>query len=311
MREFKLDPVHFQVLATLLHRHLRSETNAMEGRVILTAVFENSFEVLQGMQVLGEESPLRESGLVVLEEDEDCPEDILEARFRISEEALTTFREEIAGLVVHDQANTRIQPYGHNREYLADLRILHNLYRLRSDRVFHQERWDRVHGAADTPGGYTSRRIQSYWNKIGRRLTITPEVENFSALRFFKEHNLLAEEVIIVMSLLFQELYEGNAYADAADLIRLVSTNELELMRNRRLMQKGSNLIKHEMIKIETMLEGRELTGEVCLSDWVVNYIFGANAQDLEIASDERLDWHLYLKNLGDTRSFFRDLEAN
>jgi len=29
------------------------------------------------------------------------------------------------------------------------------------------------------------------------------------------------------------------------------------------------------------------------------------------IQADERLDWHLYLKNLTDTGAFFRDLEAN
>ena len=57
--------------------------------------------------------------------------------------------------------------------------------------------------------------------------------------------------------------------------------------------------------------EGRELTGEVSLSDWAVNSLFGADHGSEAIDHDARLDWHLYLKNLEDTGTFFRDLEAN
>ena len=59
------------------------------------------------------------------------------------------------------------------------------------------------------------------------------------------------------------------------------------------------------------MLEGRELTGEVYLADWAVNHLFGGFQSEEAIDPDARLDWHLYLKNLDDTGTFFRDLEAN
>ena len=38
IREFKLERVHFQVLATLLQRHLRADSPAMEGRNVLAAI---------------------------------------------------------------------------------------------------------------------------------------------------------------------------------------------------------------------------------------------------------------------------------
>ena len=60
-----------------------------------------------------------------------------------------------------------------------------------------------------------------------------------------------------------------------------------------------------------SMIEGRELTGEVHLADWVVNFLFGANSAEERIRADEQLDWHLYLKKIEDTGSFYRDLEAN
>lgn len=316
LREFRFDAVHFQVLATLLHGHLRSEHAALEGRVILSAIFDNSFDVLQGMSLLHENAPLRASGLVVLADDEECPDDVLEARFRVSEDALQTFQEEIQGLVVEDQRVPASRPYASHREYLLDLRILHNLFKHRSERLFHQDRWDRVHAAGPTPGGYLTRRIEAFSKLMLSRLEHTPGATNFPAVRFFREHALLDQELMVVVHLLFKELYEGNAYADTADLLRLVSTDELSLIRNRRLFLPGGTLRRREIVQIEPMLENRELTGEVFLADWVVNYLLAApaNADETEdgtIAADERLDWHLYLKNLDDAQAFFRDLEAN
>ena len=310
-REFRFEPVHFQLIATLLHHHLRAENAGLEGRAILSAVFDNSFDVLQGLSLLHENAPLRASGLVVLADDEDCPNDVLEARFRISEEALQTFQDEIQGLVVEDQRSPGSKVYSSNRAYLQDLRILHNLYKHRSERVFHQDRWDRVHSAGPTPGSYLTRRIEAFGRQIRTRLEATPEAVRFPAVRFFAEHALVEEEMVVAIHLLFKELYEGNAYADTAELMRLVSPNELALLRNRRLFLPSGTLVKAEIIHIEPMLEGRELTGEVYLADWAVNYLLGGDLTEEAIEADERLDWHLYLKHLDDARSFYRDLEAN
>ena len=58
-------------------------------------------------------------------------------------------------------------------------------------------------------------------------------------------------------------------------------------------------------------MNGRTLTGEAYLNDWVVNYMLGYDAatQDLEV--DERIDWHMYLTQLDDTQLFCQDLDAN
>jgi len=310
LREFDLKPIHFQLLAVLLQRHLRSDAPAIEGRALLAAVFDNSFDVLSGMALLQDDSVLRTSGLVVLEQDDECTDDLLAARFCISDEALLAFRDEIAGLVVDDQ-RLRNARYSSNHEYLIDLRILHNLYKHRSDRVSHNDRWDRIRAGIHSPARHVQRRIESYWRKIDERLARTPESDQFPAVRFVREHQLTPEEVIVVVHLLFKELYEGNAYADAAELLRLVSVDELDLVRNRRLFRPAGTLLRTEMLQLEPMLEGRELTGEVYLSDWAVNYLFGATVEPRHIDPDERLDWHLYLKKLDDTQTFFRDLEAN
>lgn len=309
LREFRLGMQHFQVLAALLHRHLRSESPAMEGRAILATVFEDSFDVLAGMELLHENSPLRASGLVVLDDEEDVVADVLEARFRISEDTLAAFRDEIAGLVVEDRQRGSLA-YSSNRDLLIDLRILHNLYKHRSERIFQQDRWDRVHAGQVAPGGYLSRRIEGYWKRIQQRLQQTEGAERFPALRFFRDQQLQDVEQIMVVHLFFKEIYEGNAYCDAVDLLRLVSASEHDLLRNRRLVTPNAPLVEKEILMLEPMLESRELTGEVHLADWVVNSLFGAQ-EEARIRDDDQLDWHLYLRNLEDTGSFFRDMEAN
>ena len=73
----------------------------------------------------------------------------------------------------------------------------------------------------------------------------------------------------------------------------------------------GSALVEEVSTGPKLVAHGRALTAEARLADWVVNFLFGAMPSDEQIGSDDRLEWHLYLKNLHDTGSFFRDLEAN
>lgn len=189
LREYRFDLLHFQLLATLLQRHLRSDEPAMEGRELLAAVFDSSFDVLSGMELLREHGVLRASGMIELEDDEALAEDVLDARFRISEDALIAFRDEIAGLVVEDRGSPH-GPYAGNQDLLVDLRVLHNLYKHRSERLFHQERWDRVQARAAGLGKQLTRRIDAFRARIEQRLANTPDAGEFPALRFFTAHDL-------------------------------------------------------------------------------------------------------------------------
>lgn len=313
MRQYRLAPHHFLVLAHLLHRHLRSEESAVQGRILLSAVFETSFEVLTGLDLLRDESPLRASGLVLADEDGDHPDDLLEARFRISEDAVNGFRDEVVGFVPEDLRRCTADRYYSNREVLVDLRILHNLYQERSERVFHCDRWDRLHNTPLSPGRGLTRRIESMWRRVRRKLDLSEAKTTFPAVRFMLDHMLVEAEMVVVVHLLFKELYEGDAYADAAELVRLVSADEAQLIDNRRYVAATGPLRRREIIEVEPMLEGRELTGEVHLADWVVNSMFGppGNVPDRDIAPDEKLEWHLYLQGLRESDRFYRDLESN
>ncbi len=312
LRECKLNTEHFQVLATLLQAHLREDEPACQGRHILSAVFDTSFDVLSGVHLLHETSPLRTSGLVVLAfDEEEVSDDVLEASFRLSDDVLSTFRDEVHGGTPEDRRRPRRLEYGNNRDFLLDLRILHNLYQLRCERVFNSDRWNRVHNISRDPGHAVTQRIEAFWARLRTRLDATPGAAEFPVVRFMTEHGLEEEETVIVVHLLFRELYEGNAYTDAAELLKLVSASESDLIRNRRLFHKSGSLVSHEILELEPMLESREMTAEVHLADWAVNSVLGNSAAEREIQPDERLDWHFYLKNLEDTGAFYRDLDAN
>ena len=102
MRENRFTVQDFELLASLLQATMHAEDPAVEGRLLLGSLFRTSFEVLSGMDLLHESSRLRASGLVILADDEEEPADLLEARFRLSEDALDSFRQEISGLVPED-----------------------------------------------------------------------------------------------------------------------------------------------------------------------------------------------------------------
>lgn len=314
MESFPLAPDHFLILSVMLQRQMRCEDPALEGRLILASIFESAYDVLAKVDLLHPESPLRASGLVVLENDEEQPEDLLEARFVLSEEGLEGFRYEIAGAIRVPNAQRpprREDAYSSNRELLVDLRIIHNLYQLRSERIFNEDRWNRLHNSNYEPGRTVDGRIRACWERLRNRLDKTPKAGMFPAVRMMREYSLGEEEMMMTVHLLFKELFEGNAYADIAELLRLVSRSETELIANRRLIGEAAPLRKSDILQIEPMLEGRPLTGEAHLGDWVVNYLFGAATSNTNIRPDERIDWHVYLSGMDDTQGFFQDLDAN
>ncbi|MEO0480008.1 MAG: hypothetical protein AAF196_11040 [Planctomycetota bacterium] len=321
LEDHRFELIDFEMLAALLHRRLVGLEPSMLGRDLLRCTGDSSFEALRNLQRLQPDAPTRASGAVELDLEDldfvpgDHPDELLDVCFRLSEAALRTFVDAsrvVADASVSNDRKAIDEPAGYasNHEVLVDLRVLHNLYKARSERTFAMERWDRTRPMKPGTERF-DRRIAEFSLQVQQRLAVTPDVDLLPVLRFQREHQIDELELVVIAHLLFREIYEGNAYADAAELVRLVSKDDVDLLRNRRLVLETGRLRKFDILQVETVLDGRALTGEVHLSDWAVNYLFGATATDEGLSTDDRLDWHLYLKNLEDTRSFFRDLDAN
>lgn len=300
---------HFLVLATLLRQHLRGESPYVEGRILLASVFDSSFELLRGLELLQPDSVLRAHELIEPEQDEeasDDEEDLSELRFRLCRQVVEGFLDEM-GIKGRVKGRSR-RPYTCQREFLIDLKLLHNLHQARAKRLFSQESWWRLRGQEGDRGTRAvSRRIEKLSRQIEQRLAGSPAAEEFPMLRMVREFGLGSDEVLILAHLLFLELLEGNPFEDTVALLQLVSATEEELLDKRRLFDPVSTLLRREMVELEYMVEGRELTSECRLASWVVERVFGSDRDGRPIDADEKLDFHLYLENLNSS-NFLSDI---
>ena len=300
---------HFLVLAILLRLHLRSDSPYIEGRELLASVFETSFELLQGMEMLQADGVLCSLGLMEREvEDEEgepiSGEDLLEARFRLCPKVLDGFLEELG---IHSKSRARSRrPYGNQSELLLDLKMLHNLHQARGSRLFSVEKWSRLRGEESDRGTQAvSRRIRSLEQEIEKKLQGIQNPRSFPLLRFVQQMGLGTDELLIVVHLLFLELHEGNPFEDTVVLLQLVSASEAELLEKRSLFVEKSVLRRKEILEVECMVESREMTSECRLANWVLPRIFGVDRHPIN--ADEKLEFHLFLESL-DSSAFLRDL---
>lgn len=305
-----LDAQHFVLIATLLRRYLRAQAACIEGRALLATVFDSSYELLSGLELLLPEAPLRANGIIVIEdglEEDQGDEALLDARFRLSDAAVDAFLEEL-GFKNGRSPERRLRAYAKQEEYLVDLKILHNLYRARSKRLFSSDTWWRLRGqASDRSQKAVDRQILRQLRLIERRLERSPASLRFPLRQFQLEHGLDLDETLVVLHLLFLEMLEGNPYADVVSLIQLVSGSEEALLSKRDLFAPRGKLRRLEIVELDQMLEGRELTSECHLATWVLDRILGARGGEGPIDADEKLEFHLYLKKLTGS-NFLQDL---
>jgi hypothetical protein len=194
--------------------------------------------------------------------------------------------------------------YRTQAELLADLRRLSLAWRRRAARVFQLDPWSGT--GIETHEG-TSELIadaRAEGERVSQRLSQTPTTEAVPLLRFVREHDLGLDELIILMTVMFQELVEGVGAVDAVDLVKLVSESEPDLLRRRQLLRP---LARKGLLRLEGAYEGKDLTADASLPNRVVDEMLGSRAR---IGPNERLDFHEYLKSLDSSESFFSDLSG-
>lgn len=309
LRRHRLDASEFEVLAVLLQRAVRAEAPEMEGRLILGSIFDTSFGVLSGLHLLQEDARLRTSGLVRTADDQPATADVLETRFRLSEQAMAAMHEEVAGRRAPRRRKQEVDGYRSQRELLLDLRVLHNHYARRSELLFEPTRWASLRTGDEMATGISAR-IDALWAQIRTRILRTEHQGDFPLLKLLREFRLGDPETIVIVHLLFRELHSGEAAADVAELLQLVSASEVELLRARRLVAADSPMVRGQILVLEPYVENRNLTAEARLDDWVVNQLLDDADAAKDIRSEERLRWHEYLDRMDGSDGFFRDLDA-
>jgi len=195
---------------------------------------------------------------------------------------------------------------------MADLARLTNLLLRRSNAIFEVDPFgNRAFDDPEEPGliDARARRLSA---RVRRRLTLTAEANRFPLVMLAQRLKLSEDEQIILVSLLVQECFYGNPGLEAVDCVKMVSVNAEDLLRNRTLMDTTSNLVREGLVELSDSVDERELSAEATLPRWVVSLLLDEEHRTgrRPIGADTRLEFHEYLKRLGDSDEFFRDLDT-
>jgi hypothetical protein len=196
------------------------------------------------------------------------------------------------------------EPYRTNLEVLSDLRRLSVLYRRRAARLFHMDPWSGTGIEPQDGAGELIARSRSEADRVARRLADSPVTDALPLLRLREEHKLDLDALVILVTMLFQELVEGVGAVDAVDLVKLVSESEGDLIKRRQLLRP---LHRARLLRFEGAYAGKDLTADACLPNDIVDAMLGTAAQ---IGSNEQIDFHAYIQQLDSSDPFFTDLDG-
>lgn len=313
VERYSLNQDQVIILISLLDRKLASPRSSLTGREILRTLFSGSGEIMQGIAYIDETSVLVSAGLIIPRAEDKPIDEILDTPFMLSRKVYDLF----CGIFSESREPQRVPlkesgaAYRNNLSYLMDLRKLCLLYRKRATKIFNMDYWDRLGlGVSDTVNIIT-RQIGSIRDNMRSKLERTANLDKLHTYAFGRSYNLGEEDIVVLVTLLFQELTEGNAYVTAVDLLKLISRNEEDLIRKRRFFSKRGPLVKNQLVVLEDTVNGKELTGEVFMPNWVIEIMLtGKTDGQGSIDTDARLDFHNYLKNLDSSDDFFDDLDT-
>jgi hypothetical protein len=307
--ERKLSIDDAEVLAILLRQYVDPVTPWLTGREVLARLTDDTFTKLSLIAVLGASSTLRAAGIVTTGRQKGG-HDPLDVRFRLADAVASFFYGPGDGAEVEKprKAPREPQPYLSNREYLLDLRALAEYCRRRAHAIFGspdpaEPRPTRVERR------HIEKRIRSIARHIEQDLVATKNPVRLPMVAFQKEFALTAEETLVVVDLLFAELFEGEPSLEAVELLQMVSRDEEDLLRRRKMFGPESALLARGIVvPREHPDEERETPLRLGLADWVKDRVLGEDTAGREIAPDERIDFHLYLRDLDSSARFYRDL---
>lgn len=312
LRRYQLNKHQFVILLSLLRRRLTADNPYLKGRELLSLVYDSSFDILRGSTLLEPTAALLSAGLIVPDaKDDEDEDDLLETPYKLSDRLFRLVRNSF--LAQHGArlpfAKAKAEPYKSNLFYALDVRRLSLLYRKRASKIFQFDYWDDVGlGTAESVTAL-NQQIRRFRKRIADALELTARAPTFPLRTLERDYQLGEQEVVILITLMFHELLEGSAFLDAVDLLKLVSSSEEELLRQRTFLSKHSPLIKNNLVAVEELVHDKDLTAEVYLPNWVMDRILGHEGRRA-IDADVRLDFHDYLKNLGSSDDFFQDLDA-
>lgn len=278
----------------------------LEGDGVLTGgdlarrVADDASRRLAALALLDAEGTLLGAGFLLPETTPAHPADALTAPLRAGDHV---FR--LACEVFARPRPERVAPegpYRTNAELLADLRRLSLHCRRRAARVFHLDPWTGTGIEVLDDATRVRARAEEEAARVQRRLAATTPSPRLPLLQLRHQHELDLDALVILVTVLFQELVEGVGAVDAVDLVKLVSESETDLLRRHTILRP---LARKGLLRLVGAYAGKDLTADASLPNPVVAQMLGGREA---IDSDERIDFHAYLQQLRSSDPFFQDL---
>ena len=192
---------------------------------------------------------------------------------------------------------------------LLDYLKLVTLLQKRANSLFEIEEWEEMAPPGEVPARHIQAQIDQHTERMRERLDRTEDKKRFAPVWFVEQQGLSETETQLVMALLFQELFQGEALAPVVELLKLVSRSKREYLRNLGLFDTNRLLVKKEILAVEHPEEGRLFSGEACLAPWVVPAIIKGTKRGGGVSIDTWQRFRRYLHELRDSDTFFRDLD--
>jgi hypothetical protein len=317
LTRYRLRKDHVLLMLELLKRRLSTDDSAMKGRELLGILFDGSFALLEGVRLLAPESRLVTAGVIVPElQGADGDAELLDLRYRLSDRAFRILLRALKPRAARPAPQTALaaperRAYRNHLDHVMDLRRLARLFQKRAAKLFHFEYTDDL-DEEGLPESITllNRQIPRFTAHIAERLAATPQASHFPLVQMAKEYRLDVEHLVILVTLVFQELTQGTPYLEAADLLKLVARSEEDLVRRRKLFSQKSTLVKNELVGLEEVVCDKELSAEVYVPNDVVDRILGParGAEASRIDEQTKSDFRKFLSEIDDSEDFFKRL---
>jgi hypothetical protein len=119
---------------------------------------------------------------------------------------------------------------------------------------------------------------------------------------------LRADEIVIIVTLICREALSGAPAIETIDLLRMVCSDERDLLRRRRLLGPRAPLVVAGLIEVEES-EFVGATSVARIAPWVSAQILDEpRKQGRPIAPDDRIEFHDFIVGLDGSDPFFENL---
>ena len=232
------------ILQSLARRYMQGEEDVLILEVLKDLYGDKKYEIvkhLNEVKILLELGWLHQQSFTPIKISEVTPLELLNSAVGLSPSMLKLLQE---GTLESDLPD--IKPYSDHLEYLQDQFFRIELYQkmstIRQNVHEHSLGIDR-----------TQHKLQLLEKRIEERVEQTSE--KLVLDKFFKQKKMETKEQIIFLALLREEYSATDAsLREMNALIELISLDEYERIKNRSLLEDGSNLINEGIIDYEEML---------------------------------------------------------